>query len=710
MNRYLPFSGDKPTLEDLEFIIDVPLQAILERTSELFTDGVVTGFGLSKVGLNLLVAPGVAYRGGERIASTETTTVSYPVADSWVFARYTLTEVMPKTHYVTGVTHNTRRIHGGGLRLSTSSATPLDDEVLLGRALADGTLEDLRTFAQVVSDPRMHAPNTDTHTTAADFLVGYESEASPGSQVLTIANALSKHPELQLLFRHAIVNLQDGHGDQMLELRKIPSTPNTPTILAENATLKIHGLPPERDAELRAALDAHEAAAVSVNALTTHLTEVEGYRSLVNAKRLLGYTLDQVRGTANVGVAPDLDVFQAKQAAIVSGAAGVSREPGSLALLSGFTHVVGSGTGLSAGLVGKTLLFQADGLLKEYTVASVNTGAQTLELTVVAGETVDAAWFYLADAESLGYGAAVTTTAEMLTAIDGHKADQTAARAELVAVKATAGDTVLKAFTTQDAAADESYSLQLTWDRPALVDLEEITSYRVRVYELKHNRTKLPTAITKGTLDSTYADLIHKVVEIGSARRQKKEVLQASDLTTTGSTVSLVKVAGPSVFQPGMRVVVGTDSGVVKGYDPASRTVELLAPLPAAPASGVTVTSFQLAWDDEVFCERAEFPIRGAQHLVIYVQAITEHDVGGAWSTGLVVLTDALEDADGVTLAERIRRLRNLEQGRFGVERDRLVAEVQEQLVAVQQALASMPTQDQMDAVVDTLETIQASL
>lgn len=710
MDRYLFFSGDKPTIEDLDFQFGSLFQGILDRAGDLFTDGVVTGFQPAKVGSDLVVSAGVAYRSGERIATTSPTTVAYPVADTWVFARYTLTDTAAKLHYVTGVSQFTRRVHTGGLRLSTESATPNFDEVLLGRALATGEVEDLRSFCQVVSDPRIHEPNTDTHTTAEDFRVGYVSEGSPGSSVLTIANALAEHPELLLLFRHGVINFQDGHGDRVIETRKVPSKPNTPTLLAENLTLKIHGLAPERDAELHMAMESHAAAAVSANTLTSHLVEVDAYRSLVNAKRLLGYTLGQIRGTENVGGVPDLDILQAKQAAIVSGAAGVEREPGSLALLSGFAHVVGSGTGLTAGLVGKKLLFHADGFLKEYAVASVNTGAQTLELTVSAEETVDAAWFYLADADTLGYASSVTTTTQMLTAIDAHKTDLSATRDELVASKNAAGDLVLQAFTVQEAGGAESYGLQLTWAKPSLVDLEEIRGYQVRVYELKHNRTKVMNGISKVDLEFAHADLIHRVVDLGSMQRRKREVTQASDLTTTGSTVSLVKVAGPSSFQAGSRVVVGSTSGVVKAYDSGTRTIELLNPLPSAPASGVAVTSYSLAWDEEVMVERFELPIHGGQHLVIYVQALTEHDVAGDWSTGLVVLTDMLEDADGVTLADRIRRLRALERGRFGVERDRVVADVQEQLVVIQQAIASMPTQDQLDALADTLETIQASL
>ncbi len=711
MDRYLFFSGDKPTLEDENFSRDALLQAILDRTDDLFTDGVIQGFEVSQNGSDLVLAPGVAYTGGERIVNLDEVHQPWPGSTNYVFAGYTLTEAAPKTHFVTGQTHQTRQIHGFALRLS---AFPVKgaQEVVVARVHTDGTVEDLRGFAQVVSDPRIHQSNTDTHTTAQNFRVGYEDEENPGSLVLTVESALAQHPELELLFRHGILNLQDGHGDRVVETRKIPSKPGTPILSESNLALQILADAPDRTAALKAALDTYTAARISVEALSSHVSELDGYRALINAKRLLGYTLGQIRGTQSVGGSLDLEVLHAKQQAIVSGAAGTGREPGTLSIVTGSATVTGAGTDLSSSLEGQTLLLHAEGLLAEVTVLSVNAALQTLVLTEPASVTEPAAYFYPATVTALGYGTGVATAPEMLAAVDATKAAKSSARTEVLQAKAAHANTVLELFKDEQGGSgdSEAYALRLSWDKPALVDLEEIRGYRVRVYELKHTRTRLPAGVSKAVLESAHVDLIHRTHESSTIPRQKRETVQASDMTGSGSTTSLVKVAGTAVLQPGTRVEVGGVSRVVKSFDSNSRTIELLTPLPTAPAMGQILTGYQLAWEGDVWTERLQWPIRGGQHLVIYAQAVTEYDVGGDWSAGLEVLTDELENADGETLAEILARRRSQERTRFEVERDRMATDLEEQVFQLQRALAEAPTQEQFTTVVKTLEELQAGV
>lgn len=711
MDRYLFFSGDKPTLEDENFSRDALIQAILDRTGDLFTDGVIHGFDVSQDGSDLVLAPGVAYMGGERIVSLEEVRQPWPGSTSYVFAGYTLTESAPKTHFVTGQTHQTRQLHGFALRLSTFPIKG-EHEVVVARVQADGTVEDLRGFAQVVSDPRIHQPNTDTHTTAPGFQVGYEDEQNPGSEVLTVLNALALHPELALLFRSGILNLQDGHGDRVIETRKIPSQPGTPDLLEVNLALQIHADAPDRTAALKSALDTYTAARVSVEALSAHVGELDSYRAFINAKRLLGYTLGQIRGTENVGGSLDLEVLHAKQQAIVSGAAGVSREQGTLSIVTGSATVTGAGTDLSTSLEGQTLLLHAEGLLAEVTVLSVNAALQTLVLTSPASVSEGAAYFYPAKSTALGYGSDVATASEMLAAVDATKAAKSATRTEVLQAKAAHANTVLELFKDEQGGSgdSESYALRLSWDKPALVDLEEIRGYRVRVYELKNTRTRLPVGVPKAVLESAHVDLIHRTHESATIPRQKRETVQASDVTGSGSTTSLIKVAGTAVFQPGTRVEVGGVSRIVKAFDSNTRTIELLTPLPTAPPLGQVLTGYQLAWEGDVWTERLQWPIRGGQHLVIYAQAVTEYDVGGDWSAGLEVLTDTLENADGETLAEILARRRSQERTRFEVERDRMATDLEEQVFQLQRALAEAPTQEQFTTVVRTIEELQAGV
>ncbi|MDP2361931.1 MAG: hypothetical protein Q8O14_14475 [bacterium] len=709
MDKYLFFSGDKPTLEDETFSRDALIQAILDRANDLFTDGIVQGFAVSQDGSDLVLAPGVAYLGGERIVSSAEVRQAWPAGQQYVFVGYTLTEGAPKTHYVTGLTHQTRQAHGFALRLA-SSATPGARDLLVARVQANGTVEDLRSFAQVVSDPRMHPPGTDTHTTAQAFRVGYQDAMNPGSAVLTVLNALEQHPELALLFRSGIINLQDGHGDRVIETRKVPSKPGTPVLVEANLALQIHADSPDHMAALTSALDVYTAARVSVEALSTQVSELDGYRALINAKRLLGYTLGQIRGTENVGGSADLDVWHAKQQAIVTGTAGVSREPGTLAITSGSANVTGAGTDFSSSLEGEALLLHSDGLLLEAVVLSVNVGLQTLVLTEAVGVSEGAAYFYLAKPVSLGYGADVATASEMLAAVDAVKASRAATRTEVLQTKAVHANTVLELFTEEHGGAEDSYALRLSWDKPALVDQEEIRGYRVRVYELKHTRTRLPVGVAKDVLESIHVDLIHRSHESATIPRQKREAVQASDLTASGSTTTLVKVAGTAVFQPGTRVEVGGVSRIVKAYNSSSRTIELLTALVSAPGAGVALTGYQLSWEGDVWTERLQWPIRGGQHLVLFAQAVTEYDVGGDWSAGLEVLTGELQSADGQTLAEILARRRSQERTRFEVERDRLATDLEEQVFTLQRALAEAPTQEQFSTVVKTIEELQAGV
>ena len=707
LDKYLFFSGDKPTIEDENFSRNAVLDGLLDRVSDLFTDGVVAGFGLAKNGSELDVAAGVAYMGGERIVSTQTVQVPWPGTDQHVFVAFTLADGSPKTHYVTGETHLTRRVHGFAVVLKPSS-TPAAGEVLVGRALAAGTAEDLRTFCQVTCDPRDHQPNTDTHTTAAEFRVGWQDAQNPGSAALTVQDAIEQQPELALLFRSGILNLQDGHGDRMIETRKIPSPPNAPVLSSANLSLKVHSTAPERGLALRSALDNYLATKVSVEAVDTQISLANTYRSLVNQKRLLGFSLDQIRGDADVSGARDNDVRTKKNEMVVAGAAGVDREAGTLSVTSGSANVTGTGTALDSSLVGLSILLHADGLLKEYTVQAVDVPGQQLTLTEVAGETEPSAWFFKAEAAALGFGAGIATAAEILSQVDAHKAGKLSTRALLIEDKVAHGNTVLAQYTDDDVDQDDAYSLLLTWAKPALVDLEEIRRYRVRVFELSGTRTQIPAGISKAELEASHVDLIYRNADFHTVERQKIEAEDASDLTATGCTTSRIKVAGGATFQPNTRVVVGGVSRVIKAFDSGTKTIELLTPLPSAPGAGASVTSYKLTWDGEVFTERYQQRVRAGQHLVLYAQAITEFDVASDWSAGLVVLTDALEGSSGKSLASLASERSSSKKLRFEVERDRLALEYQEQVLALQRGLAEVATQEQVDTLVGALEELQA--
>ena len=329
MNGYYPFSGDTPTVEDYDFQRVGIENAIRERVTDFWTDGVVHGFELSRSGDgDLVFGAGVAYCGGERIACEFSVPESAPEPGEYIFIKQSLSSGGLKTHFITGQSFTTRKSVTSYSFRYGSSQSPREGELLIGRLTPGEELEDLRTYARLTADPRIHIPNTDTHTTAGVFRVGYVGESDPGVIVLTAENALTVHKELGLLFRRGILNLKDGHGDRLIQTRKIPSKPNTPTPRLEEVVLRVLSEDPGRDTALRSALNAYMAVKVSAETLRQHLVLLASYRSLVNQKRLLGYTLEQIQGAATVSGVLDGAVRNKKNELIVAGAAGVAREPG----------------------------------------------------------------------------------------------------------------------------------------------------------------------------------------------------------------------------------------------------------------------------------------------------------------------------------------------------------------------------------------------
>ncbi len=700
MDKYLFVSGDKPTVEDENFSRDALIEGILNLAADHFTDGVVTGLSASKVSTDLVVEVGVAYRGGERIHLSAQHTETYPVADKYVFVRYTLTDGSPKTHHISGSPYNTRRVHAAEVVLK-DSATPAADEVLVARALATGTVEDMRSYCQVVADARMHAPNTDTHTDASKFYV--DGDSGSGDEVLTEANAIAVHEELQLLFRHGLINFQDGNGDQLIQTKKVPSSPNAPVLEEENLSLKVLSLGPDRRAEMKTALEAYQASKISVDTLSEHLSLIETYRVLVNAKRLLGWTLGQIRGNADVSGSPNYDVRNLKDDLIIAGAAGITREQGTLTLASGSPSVTGVGTALTTALNGKKILVHADGLQKEYTVDTVNELDQKITLTGDADESQSGVYFYQAEVDELGFGAGVSSGAEMLIEVDGLRIGKEATRSAALTDKQTHGNTVLSLYTDDDVDEADSYSLVLTWDKPALVDLEEIQRYRLRVYELMHARTVMPQEIAMATLEATHTDLIFRKQDLMTTERQRLEAEDATGTTDSGSTTTVLNLLSVTGFKANTRVVVSGESRTIKAVDAGNKTVELFTPLPSAPSSGTTVTSYEIVWDGDVDTERYQRIVRPGQQLVIYAQAVSEFGVASAWSTGLVVVTDELLSG-GKTLVDLYTERLSLKKARIEVERDQLAIGYQDQVLEMKRQIGLLATKSELDAVITTVE------
>jgi len=98
----------QPALEDMEFEQVSKEDAVRNRISDFFTDGVLTGLQISIENNAIYLQPGIGYVTGERILVTDHTIVSNTVQDGFVFVKFIQTESEPESHFLTGEIYNTR--------------------------------------------------------------------------------------------------------------------------------------------------------------------------------------------------------------------------------------------------------------------------------------------------------------------------------------------------------------------------------------------------------------------------------------------------------------------------------------------------------------------------------------------------------------------------------------------------------------------------
>jgi len=174
MDRYTPFSGDLPTLEDLNFLMDAYENGILHRFREMFSDGVVQGLDLYEDTGSYFINAGTAYVDGERIHladPVEVADLTPPTSGSkYLFIGHTTTTSRPKTHEVTAVTTDVWRSDSYQVRIGDDS-TSQSNEILVGRLDSVGDIHDERTFVTFAHDI------SGDGTTADEFYVGKGTSA-----------------------------------------------------------------------------------------------------------------------------------------------------------------------------------------------------------------------------------------------------------------------------------------------------------------------------------------------------------------------------------------------------------------------------------------------------------------------------------------------------------------------------------------------------
>lgn len=172
MERTKFYSGMIPSVEDLEFEQESKENAVKERISDFFTDGVLTGLQVTIETGGVYVQPGIAYVSGERIVVTETSLVSDTVHDGFVFVKFIQIESEPESHFITGEAHNTRVTDS--FEKGIAPADTLGENELLLAQISSGYAIDRRTFIELkLSQPDSIEP-------PANLIVstGFETEVS----------------------------------------------------------------------------------------------------------------------------------------------------------------------------------------------------------------------------------------------------------------------------------------------------------------------------------------------------------------------------------------------------------------------------------------------------------------------------------------------------------------------------------------------------
>lgn len=702
MKKLIYFSGIKPTIEDLEFQQEGIEQALASLQSDLVSDGVVRGLSVGK-GMNTgeyVVSPGVAFVNGKRVEVPDTTSFQSAV-NRFVVLLPAITTSNEVTHFLTGEKHNIYSEDSFSIETRLTDTIAVG-ELLLAKIESDGSVADLRSPVSLRIDERIHAPNGDTHTTSPMFRIG----GSNGAAALTIQNLLTESTELRNLFRNGLVNFLDGNGDQLLLTRKIPSQPNVPVLLLSNVQLKVYGQA-ARSSELSLALDSYQAASITGQQLASHLSAISELRSLVVAKQIAGLTLDQLRGdTAQSGGTVDLEVRNRKNELIRSGVLSNTRLAGTVSVSNGSQVLTGNSTAFDNSYIGKRILIDpgVSGSPVEFTISAVS-DASYASISVASTVNIANGVFYFADVPEIGFGGSIATISAMLGGIDAIKSGKEQSRSLALQQQSDAASIVSNHAVKLAQAVSNQYSLFVSWQKPTLVDREEITHYLVRVVELVSEAGSLPNNLTLDALEANHTDLIYRVSETATKVRRQIETDDASFTLASGSTAQTLVCSVTVSLSPNQRIVVGSESAIVRSIDPAAKTIQLLAPLSTEPVVNTPVVAKKLQFETDVRTESFSLPVEPSQRLLLFVRAVSEFNIASQWSNALLVDVDTLTTGTGKTIAQLADSDRQTLALTKQIEREQIAKDMSEQLFALQRAIAEAPTQEQLDALASSIST-----
>lgn len=332
------------------------------------------------------------------------------------------------------------------------------------------------------------------------------------------------------------------------------------------------------------------------------------------------------------------------------------------------------------------------------------------------------------------------TTSEVLSQMYSLMGDLDTAKASINSELTVLGKDILskgaRMQVRPNAVINKKYHARLYWEEPALVDLENIIGYDVRIYRYNSDAVN-PGAVTPETLVSNYTSDIIGVTNQSTAN--KRITLTA----LTGGTAkdppsSLVGSDDPYAWNLALRVYIsdadytamdpdignfitivddtdgttetktlvkhGTDTGLSAKY------LQFAEPFSFIPQNPDIITQVKPTWDTSTANTSVMFPIDIDQAYIAYVRAVNEFNMASAWTTAVYQRTNDLPDNQGVVLISGVQDDAEYLAQINTIQKNELLRGVTDQLANLERAQAAAPDNASYTALVQTVAEYQASL
>jgi len=488
---------------------------------------------------------------------------------------------------------------------------------------------------------------------AHDYRHWHGNEVTQGSRtVLDSVSAITAHSELKAAFRYGVINFQEGNGDRWIVTKIIPSKPNTPTDL----TIGLRELVPDD--------------------ITT--------KALTNSIR--SYTVKEISLAHNINANTALTDW--RQSIVTYQTAHPTWGADELYAVSGLEATM-------SGLFNQGYAYDAGGIVPE--------------------ENYDPEGL-----TALGWNETGGTITDVLEAIDLTLAFSDDAKSTLNSDMAIISKEILNKeseIKTHPDKGKRQFEALCKWTRPALVDLEPIVKYQLKIYKLTHTSTAVADGTPLTTLLSNYTAEIVKDINVESVAAgirwtEKGNTTVKAGVTQTASKIYLNSTTGMDALDA-INITVsglGQYSAIIKtvSSDGDGVYIDLALPLTNSynneviPLAEDTVLSYAEVvesldqyWIDGVYKTTYAFPIDVDQYYIVYIRSVSKYGIVSDWSNGVKVTTNDLSSG-GVTLANKSKEDKTFLAQAKEIERKEIKREFETQILALQQQVAALPTQDQV--------------